>query len=168
MTDEQLLDSFLSGNESAFTELVTRYEDRLVRYAARYDLADAEDIVQEAWTRVVVSASSFDPDKAPVKNWLYTIVGRIGIDRTRSKKRRPTVNVERIEAATYDNLSDRLDAATVRQAVDRLPEGLRLPVILSLEGKSFRQASPQMGISYRQVGNRYAKAMDILREWLGA
>lgn len=51
----------------------------------------------------------------------------------------------------------------LRQAVDRLPETLRVAVRLRLRGLREREIGRRLGISVPAVGNRFARALRLLR-----
>lgn len=73
---------------SLVTEAFEAQRDRLraVAYRVLGSHADAEDMVQEAWMRLVRQ------DAATIGNlegWLTTVVGRIGLDLLRSRQDHP-------------------------------------------------------------------------------
>lgn len=58
-------------------------------------VVDAEDLASETFERVVRSAARFDPEKAGVATWIFTIAERVLIDYyRRSGRREPTVVLE--------------------------------------------------------------------------
>ena len=105
------------------------------RYAARLtrgDRAPAEDLVQDAFLRLVSAARSGDVDEIGV-GWLITAIRRRFIDRLRSDEREArrmrlvaepaSVTDARSSgaAALLDGLSDRERAALIFRYVDDLP-----------------------------------------------
>jgi RNA polymerase sigma-70 factor, ECF subfamily len=79
--DDALIDRVLKGDESAFTELVTRYHGLLVRVARYYVKSDAtaEDVAQDTWIAVVRGVDKFE-GRSSFKTWLL----RILVNRARS------------------------------------------------------------------------------------
>ena len=73
-TDEQLLAAFVAGDQTAFTELVERYQEPLTNYVAAPRL-DPDDIVQAVFIAVADDAYRFIPGKS-VKPWLYLMASR--------------------------------------------------------------------------------------------
>jgi DNA-directed RNA polymerase specialized sigma24 family protein len=76
------------ADTSLVTEAFEAQRDRLraVAYRMLGSLADAEDVVQDAWLRL----SRQDP--ATIDNlagWLTTVVGRISLDVLRARKSHP-------------------------------------------------------------------------------
>ena len=92
---------------------------------------DAEDCLQETYLRAYRALPRLAPD-ANHRAWLYAIAANVG--RSWLKKRR---RVDRLEQAQPDrppkleeDLTDRLDAVSLRAAVDRLPPRQREALIL--------------------------------------
>jgi RNA polymerase sigma-70 factor, ECF subfamily len=76
-------------DDPAFTALWEAHRRRMLDLAFRMllDLRDAEDVVQEAFTRLARAdiAGIDDPD-----GWLVVVTGRLCLDRLRTRQRRPT------------------------------------------------------------------------------
>ena len=73
--DDTLLDAILAGDESAFSELVARYELGMLK-TARACLGDstaAEEVVQETWLAFVKAIRRFKR-RSSVKTWLFGIL----------------------------------------------------------------------------------------------
>jgi len=88
LTDEQLLCNICERDQAAFTELVHRHLQCLIKFSARYTLniSFSEDIVQESFLRVWDSANNWSEKKGTVKSWLYKIVYNLSIDFLRKQK----------------------------------------------------------------------------------
>ena len=74
-----------SGDRSAFAALFRHFAPRLKSFLVRSGSGDAlaEELVQEAMVQLWRRASSFDPARAQVSTWLYTIVRNLRIDHHR-------------------------------------------------------------------------------------
>ncbi|GAA4384049.1 hypothetical protein GCM10023088_51910 [Actinomadura verrucosospora] len=106
------------------TEAFEAQRDRLhaVAYRVLGSHADAEDVVQEAWMRLVRQDES---TIANLAGWLTTVVGRISLDVLRSRQAHP-------EAAYGQQYADLVvtpadDPAPDEQAVLADPVGLAPP-----------------------------------------
>lgn len=75
--DEQLVERALRGNEQAFAELVTRYQERLLRFLQTRcrDRDSAEDALQDAFVDAWRYLDSFNP-RWRFSTWLYRIAIR--------------------------------------------------------------------------------------------
>ena len=78
---------------SAFTELMDRYQARLVRLmhtiGPRHDMA--EDLAQETFMRVFRARKNYEPG-AKFSTWLFTIAGNVARNASRSLGRRHEVS----------------------------------------------------------------------------
>ena len=90
-TDEQLLGRYQQGQTDAFELLVNRYRNELFHFLIRFtgDRQAAEDVFQEAFIQVHLSASTFDIERR-FKPWLFTIAANKARDHLRRNSRRPT------------------------------------------------------------------------------
>jgi RNA polymerase sigma-70 factor (ECF subfamily) len=88
-SDEQLLQLYCQGQSWAFDELVDRYQQELFHFLIRFSgsRAAAEDLFQEAFLQVHLSASTFDSSKR-FKPWLFTIAANKARDYLRRHLRR--------------------------------------------------------------------------------
>lgn len=94
-TDEQLLADYVAGQPDGFELLVRRHSQELFRFLVRFtgNAAAAEDVVQEAFLQVHLSAASFDRARR-FKPWLFTIAANKARDLLRSRSRRPEVPLD--------------------------------------------------------------------------
>ncbi len=93
-TDEALFDQYRAGQTEAFRTLIERHHDDLLAFLYRLvgDRQAAEDVFQEAWVQVHLSAHTFDRERT-FRPWLFTIAANKGRDYLRKKGRRQTVDL---------------------------------------------------------------------------
>ena len=93
-SDEELLVAYRSGETEAFAILVDRYRNELVHFLQRFlgSRAAADDVFQDAFLQVHLSADSFDADRR-FKPWLYTIAANKARDFHRRRRRRAAVSL---------------------------------------------------------------------------
>ena len=115
-TDESLMVRYQRGDRQAFTILVRRHQSALFNFAVRQIGAPpaAEEVVQEAFVRVVQNAADFKHE-ARFTTWIYTIVRNLCIDhlRKRALRRHPSLDDPAGEAGRRGRRSDR--SATARR-----------------------------------------------------
>ena len=77
VTDEKLVEESLAGSELAFSELVERYQERLLRYLCTRsgNRADAEDAVQDTFISAYRYLYSYNP-RWRFSTWIYRIAIR--------------------------------------------------------------------------------------------
>src|SRR5882757_4094447 len=86
LDDRALVARILEGDRDRFTELVTRYEKRVVNYVYRitHRYEDAHDLAQEIFVKVYVAIDRYDP-KYQFSTWLFRIAQNSAIDALRKK-----------------------------------------------------------------------------------
>ena len=96
--DSDLYLRFLQGDNGALEELVRVYSDALVRFAYCYvkNAAVAEDIMEEAFAKLIVKRKPFSQDDN-LRAYLYKAVRNKSIDYLRShKKFVPLADIESV------------------------------------------------------------------------
>lgn len=91
-TDEQLLDAYRQGDEPALEALIERYRRELHGFLVRLlgNHASADDVFQEAFLQVHLSADTFDATRR-FKPWLFTIAANKARDYYRKNARQAAV-----------------------------------------------------------------------------
>ncbi|HYP83318.1 sigma-70 family RNA polymerase sigma factor [Variovorax sp.] len=91
MPDEALMRAFADGDSRAFDVLYGRNEGALYRFVrrllgARFS-AEADEVFQETWFRIVAARESFVPQGARWRTWAFTIAHNLAMDRLRTSGR---------------------------------------------------------------------------------
>lgn len=106
-SDESLLEQYNQGREDVFEQLIGRYERELLNFLVRFmgDRPAAEDVFQESFLQVHLSAKSFDTSRR-FKPWLFTIAANKARDAMRKKARRPAAQLDApVGASAGDGIS---------------------------------------------------------------
>lgn len=169
-TLEKAVDRVLSGDRSAFQQIVDATSQKLVRLGARImgNQADAEDVVQEAYVKAyrALTAGEFDR-RASVNTWLYRIVVNGAIDAKRSRNRRAEASDEQVDPG-WDGAARaeaRLALAELDDWLQALPPEQRAALVLqSMEGLNNTEIAQVMGVSEGAVEQRLVRARAALRQ----
>jgi RNA polymerase sigma factor (sigma-70 family) len=131
------------------------------------DHHDAEDCFQATFLVLAVKAGQLSL-RGPLGPWLFGVArtlalrARSAAARRRSHERRAAQPVARQPQAVEPDV-----ATLVLDAVARLPERLRAPVLLcDLDGLTYQQAADRLGWSRGTVRNRLARGRQRLRDML--
>ena len=130
-------------------------------YARTGSRADAEDVMQEVFLRLVKAGPDFDSEEH-AKAWLLRVASNCANDLFRLPWRRR-------EEPLDENLSapERPEEGSVTQAVLSLPARYRIPIHLYYyEGYSVAEIARILGRSEGTVKSRLFRARDLLRNQL--
>jgi len=126
-----------SGDEHAFASLYQLHRKRVYSVCLQMtkDVADAEDLTQDAFLQVFRSIGSFRGDSA-FSTWLYRIAVNTVLMKLRRRKSPPLVSLDEPVSAETPSLkrdigkadpalSGAIDRIALRRAVEELPAGCR-------------------------------------------
>jgi len=84
--DRALVARILGGERDGFSDLVKRYEKRVVNYVYRitHRYEEAHDLTQEIFVKVYLALDRYDP-KYQFSTWLFRIAQNSAIDMLRKK-----------------------------------------------------------------------------------
>ena len=161
-------------DRQAFMQLYSYFGPRVKSFLVGKGLtqAAADDVLQEAMLAVWQKAASYDPAKARLSTWVFTIARYKYIDRLRHEGRRPTETSD-FDLHESDNvLSDdevlqeqRQDA--VQAAIAKLPAKQQSVIFLSfIKGLAHNEIAEQLGLPLGTVKSRIRRSFAQLREEL--
>jgi RNA polymerase sigma-70 factor, ECF subfamily len=178
-TDEELIEQYRRGRAAAFEQLIERYRQELFNFLARFlgDRIAAEDVFQETFLQVHMSAGTFDTERR-FKPWLFTIAANKGRDHLRRRARRPAAEInapighEDEPGQTFIDLmeadlpgpEDHLDRVElgerVRAAVAEMPPHLREILLLAyFQQLSYNEIAEALMIPLGTVKSRLHTAV---------
>jgi RNA polymerase sigma-70 factor (ECF subfamily) len=166
-----LLLRYQQGDIAAFEELVHRYERELYHFLARFlgDGALAEDVFQETFLQVHLSAEGFDVTRR-LKPWLFTIAANKARDALRSRFRRPAAELDAQLSQGESDAARQETAAAVQNIVQHMPENLRAVLLLSYFHQfPYREIADILNVPLGTVKSRLHVAVrEFARRWKAA
>ena len=133
---------------------------------------DADDLYQETWLRAMKGFSGYDAGRE-FEPWLTRICVNLYRSRLRRLSRSPVFdnfsNAEEKDAALSGAAADGPEEdGEVREAVDRLPEKLRVTVILFyFRDMDAARTAEVLGVPVGTVKSRLNRARELLRKEFG-
>lgn len=185
VSDEQLLERHLNGDSDAFAILLKRYQRELLNFLFRFigNSALAEDVFQEAFLQVHISAATFDTTRR-FKPWLFTIAANKARDAMRSRARRPAAPLDatvggKMGSTTFADLipanipppDETLSNFETRQAVQNvvrnMPDNLRMVLVLSyFHGFAYKDIAEILEVPLGTLKSRlHAAVKHFARQW---
>jgi len=182
--DEALINAFKAGDASALEILFRRYRRPVFGWLlqAMGNRAEAEDLYQEVWLRIVRGASSYTVGS--FRSWLWRIVRNGLIDHARKRQLLLTLDEplsdEEGSEAQVDVLADpsfvsaleKMEAeerrVQLRAAIASLSMPLREVVLLRIEGElSFQEIADLLGLKLGTVLARMHHAVRRIKLFIG-
>lgn len=168
--DPELIAAVRSGEISAYGALFDRHREaamRVARYAAR-NSTDADDLVAEAFAKVLAQLQAGRGPDTAFRAYLLTTVRRLHIDRTRAQQREVVTDSEREldRGVEFDDLAlAEFERGTAGRAFASLPERWQLVLWhLDVERQKPAEVAPLLGLSPNSVSALAYRAREGLRQ----
>jgi len=176
--DDGLLDGARRGDAAAFSQLFTRYQGPIFRYAAHMCGRDAaDDVVQETFLAVLRRPERYDAARGPVVNYLFGIARHFAWKRLTSRERASLEEEldEQVHAGAcgqptvLDSLTRAETIEAVRLAIASLPPVYREAVVLcELQEMSYETAAEVVRCPVGTIRSRLHRAKALLTAKLTA
>jgi RNA polymerase sigma-70 factor (ECF subfamily) len=181
LDDRALVSRILEGDRDRFTELVRRYEKRVVNYVYRitHRYEEAHDLAQEIFVKVYMALDRYDP-KYQFSTWLFRIAQNTAIDALRKKSvvevpiSKPPSDEDSKErefadtgVSPYRALKNKQLAAAIDRAVVDLPPDYReLIQLRHFAELSYEEIASMKKLPLGTVKNKLFRARNMLKETL--
>ncbi len=179
MSDQELIQQFLSGNKEGIEKLINRHKSKVYTYIVLVvkNQQLAEDIFQDTFIKVIRSLIDGKyKDNGRFVSWVIRIAHNLIIDHFRKEKQINTLSNDDYEADIFNSkkLSDQniedvmiKEQITndVRQLIDELPEEQKQVILLRhYGGMSFKEIADQTDVSINTALGRMRYALINLRK----
>lgn len=184
MTDQELIEQIKSGNQSAFRQLVDRYQLLVFNTCVGFvgNQQSAEDLSQEVFIETYRSIDKFRGE-AKLSTWLYRISVNKSLNHLRDYKKHNRVKSierffygekeEKLEVADYiygatdASMEQQQHAKELHTAMDSLPQNQKIAFTLhKLDSMSYLKIAEVMDISLSSVESLIHRAKKNLQKKL--
>ena len=183
LSDEDLMAKAALDDARAFTELVRRYQTRVVHLVSRLlnDREVSEDIAQEVFVRVHLHRRNYRTG-SKFSTWLFTIAANLAKNEMlRRKRRRNWTSLDEMQDTLKDaslqfadkrsNRQDDLEreqlSGVVGEAIATLPDRYRIALVLrDIEGLAYEEIGLALKIPGGTVRSRINRARLMLKRKL--
>ena len=150
-------------------QIYLQYHDKVRAYVRGkiQDPHDVEDLVSAVFMKIVQKLDSYDPDKASVSTWVYTITRNTVTDHFRTRRTLVALEDymmdEQPEEFTDDTLDSLADALLAMKERER-----DLIVLHYYTGHTLKTVAEMMGMSYINAKVIHKKTLESLRAFFAA
>jgi RNA polymerase sigma factor (sigma-70 family) len=148
------------------SKLFHAHAAQLTLYAQWLDAGAGEDVVQEAYIRLM--SQKVEPEN--VKGWLFTTVRNEAISQTRSLIRRRRHERSDPRSQWFEpTVADAIDATAATEALQSLPAAQREVIVLRIWGQmTLKEVAEITGSSISTLFDQYRAGLTALRQKMGA
>lgn len=188
MPDDQLMLAYAAGDAAAFDALYARHEGALFRFVRRLLgsalVAQADEVFQDTWVRIIAARAQFQPQGAAWKTWAFTIAHNLAMDRLRLSGREVAYGSGGDEGDPLDWLQAALDMShpssedtahwraagqQMLRCLDALPSPQRAAFLLHHEdGATVEELAQSLGLNFETAKSRLRYALQKLRACMQA
>lgn len=166
---DELLARCALRDEKALEELYTRASARL--YALALSIVkrkeSAEEVIQDAFTKVWLNADRFRPDKSGAMTWISTIVRNRAVDKLREVQRNPLLQ-ENMNDEILDStlLSKEIDPTDFTLMSNDMSALLKCLGTLETQQKDAILLSYYHGYSHQELAEKMTKPLGTVKGWI--
>lgn len=179
ITDENLIENYLSGDENSFKLLIDKYTPIMYSFSARFTKEDnAFDLTQEIFIKVWKSIKKFNKEKSQFKTWLFTIARNTITDYLRKKKTIPFSSLNTDDKDFVETIEDNKllpdeylikleDKKLLNELLEKLPILYKeILVLYYQEDMTFDEVGKVLGKPLNTVKSYHRRALLKLREMI--
>ncbi len=174
-SDSDLVLACLAGENSAFDELVRRYQKQIFNYCCHLlgNGDDASDATSEAFIKAYDGLECFRYG-APFAPWIYKIARNCCLDKKRAQSRQRTISLEtQLESGWQPSdelpmpeqqVETGIDNDRLKKAIDNLPEKYKNVIVLKhFQDLEIKDISQVLGIPEGTVKANLHRGRKLLR-----
>ncbi|MBM3186538.1 MAG: RNA polymerase sigma factor [Bacteroidetes bacterium] len=168
MTEEELINACIEGNQRACKELYEQNKGWLYAICLRYHKngIDAQDSLQESFITIYRNLHSFKA-QGSFKGWMRKVTVRCILSRFRKKNKLAENNFESQTEPIDISLLNTLDKEELTFLIERLPTGRKqIFVAHAIDGFSHKEIAEMLSISEGTSKSQFFHARRELREAL--
>ena len=149
-----------------------QYRDKIFGYVSSriHNRAEAEDVVSTIFLRICKNIDKYNPEKALLSTWVYTITRNTVYDSLKALRDRPAFELLE-NTPSPENVEEKVLSEELLEelacALEKLPQRERDAVILLYYRKLDRKTvADALGITYAQLRYLHDKAIQKLEKLL--
>jgi len=177
LSDIELIEQTLAGNQAAYADLVKRHQRFVFTLAMRFckSREDAEEVAQDCFIKAYRSLASFQ-GQAKFSTWLYSIVYTTAMTFLRKKRvdtdsiddENTYIQLENQSSGLNNNMAEKRSRSYyLNQAIGRLlPDDAAIITLFYMGEQSLEEIGQTLGIDPNTVKVKLFRARQRLKEKL--
>lgn len=172
LSEEALLLLVAKGDKEAFQRFYQNTDKTIYGFILSIvkNPTDAEELMQETYLKVWVSAGSYQPQGKPLA-WMFTIAKNLCYMRFRDRKQEPEIGLHELTeqelGAFCPQIEDAADKMVLYAALSSLNEEERQIVLLKTAGgMKHREIAAALGLPLATVLSKYNRSVKKLQKLL--
>lgn len=157
-SDIDLILRVKSGDDSAFSEILKRYYNKILNYVYRYtnNRETSEDLTQEIFMRVHRSVKNYRPE-AKFSTWLYKIATNLCLTEVATRAKKYASSLDEVQ----QNVGSLEDEKSVDQLLVRYRSEIKKMIFDAMNTLSEKERSAIMLCKYEQLSyDEVAQTLD--------
>lgn len=166
---KNIISEVKKGSSKGFNSIYDSFSPALFGICLKIvkDPKIAEDVLQEAFSKIWKNIDSYDENKGSFFTWILNITRNTAIDELRSLKKTPTFEAED-EASFFKNVDDNTTKTNhigLDDIIETLPKNEKLIIeYLFYKGYTQQEVSEEFDIPLGTVKSRSRKALGSLKK----
>lgn len=167
MTDEELIDKCLGGDQRAQKELFDKFSRKMMSVCMRYihDREQAEDVLQDGFVKVFTHLKSFKR-QGSFEGWIRRTMVNTALDHLRKAKNLhidADISEAEFLAGEDEKVVGKMRVEELMQLISEMPPGYRTVFnMYAIEGYSHQEIADELGVTESTSKTQYRKARNYL------
>ena len=166
---ENLYRRFLSGDQTAFEDIVRLYRENLIYFLSRtVDIHTAEDIAEDAFVELLLHPKRYN-FSVSLKTYLFAVAKHKAQTHNRKRMREAELdeNAEYDAQSVENTVADTDEKRRLYEAIEKLPREKRSVVwLFYFENQSYAEIGRIIGKKPRQIETMLVSARNLLKEYM--
>lgn len=167
MTDDELIDKCLQGDQRAHKELFDKFSRKMMSVCMRYiqDREQAEDVLQDGFVKVFTHLKSFKR-QGSFEGWIRRTMVNTALDHLRKAKNMhidADISEAEFLAGEDEKVVGKMRVEELMRLISEMPPGYRTVFnMYAIEGYSHQEIADELGVTESTSKTQFRKARNYL------
>lgn len=166
LNEKELIEGCCKGKRASQKALYDHFSKKMMVVCLRYSksIAEAEDILQEAFVKVFNNLKDFRSE-SKLETWITRIMVNTALNARRRKMYLyPMVDIENVDLPDTELSISSIHFSQLLEMIQSLPQGCQVIFnMFAIEGFSHKEIAEMLGISEGTSKSQFARAKSLLQ-----